>query len=184
MREGLEVVTRLLQHDMPATYEGVYFQVRDATLLPRPGRPGGPPILIGGNGKTRTLPLVAKYASEWNGLFISPESYQALSKRLDYLLVAEGRKPGDVRRSVMVPCQFGFDETDVRRKVEERSKGKFTVEDYIARGFVVGTGNQMVDQISKFGANGVQRIMLQWIDFDDLDGLEAMANSVIPQLNG
>jgi hypothetical protein len=29
---------------------------------------------------------------------------------------------------------------------------------------------------------GVQRVMLQWLDLDDLDGLEAMAHTVLPQL--
>src|SRR5579884_1078810 len=40
--EGLEVITRLLHSDEPVTYEGRYFQLRDAILLPRPQRPGGP----------------------------------------------------------------------------------------------------------------------------------------------
>jgi hypothetical protein len=29
---------------------------------------------------------------------------------------------------------------------------------------------------------GVQRVMLQWLDLDDLDRLEAMAKTVLPQL--
>ncbi len=58
--EGLEVITRLLKSDQPVTFEGEFFQLRDALLLPRPQRSGGPPILIGGNGKKRTLPLIAK----------------------------------------------------------------------------------------------------------------------------
>ena len=51
-REGLEVVTRLLQSESPVTFAGQYYQVHDATLLPRPQRPGGPRILVGGNGQT------------------------------------------------------------------------------------------------------------------------------------
>ncbi len=39
--EGLEVVTRLLNSDEPVTYESRFFQLRGATLLPRPQRPGG-----------------------------------------------------------------------------------------------------------------------------------------------
>ena len=40
--EGMEVVTRLLQSDEAVTFEGKYYQLRGATLLPRPQRPGGP----------------------------------------------------------------------------------------------------------------------------------------------
>ena len=42
MEEGLEVITRLLKSDEPVTYEGKFFQLRGALLLPRPQRPGGP----------------------------------------------------------------------------------------------------------------------------------------------
>ncbi|HET9914732.1 MAG TPA: LLM class flavin-dependent oxidoreductase, partial [Anaerolineales bacterium] len=65
-KEGMEVVTHLLQSDEPVTLEGQYYQLRGATLLPRPQRPGGPRILIGGNGVRRTLSYVVQYASEWN----------------------------------------------------------------------------------------------------------------------
>ena len=77
MQEGLEVVTRLLRSDAPVTYEGRFYQLRGATLLARPQRPGGPPIMIGGNGPKRTLPLVARYADMWNGVFLSPEGFRA-----------------------------------------------------------------------------------------------------------
>jgi hypothetical protein len=33
-----------------------------------------------------------------------------------------------------------------------------------------------------FTEAGVQRVMLQWLGADDLDGLEAVAGSVLPQL--
>ena len=62
LTEALEVTTRLLQSDEPTTFEGQFFQIREATLLPRPQRPGGPQILIGGNGPRRTLPLAARFA--------------------------------------------------------------------------------------------------------------------------
>src|SRR5215208_3284433 len=65
-KEGLEIVTRLLQNENPVTFEGQYYHLHDATLLPRPQRPDGPRILIGGNGVKRTLAYVVQYAREWN----------------------------------------------------------------------------------------------------------------------
>jgi alkanesulfonate monooxygenase SsuD/methylene tetrahydromethanopterin reductase-like flavin-dependent oxidoreductase (luciferase family) len=55
--EGLEVVTRLLRSDEPVSFDGKYFQLREAVLLPRPQRTNGPRILIGGIGPKRTLPF-------------------------------------------------------------------------------------------------------------------------------
>ena len=91
--EGLEVITRLLESDEPSSYAGDYYQIHDAVLLPRPKRPGGPPILIGGNGRNRTLPLAARFADEWNGLYTSFEDYAGLNSRLDELAEENGRDP-------------------------------------------------------------------------------------------
>jgi F420-dependent oxidoreductase-like protein len=102
LEEGLEVITQLLRSDEPVTYEGRFFQLRGATLLPRPQRPGGPPILIGGSGLHRTLPLVARYADIWNGQFLTPEEFQERSSRLDVLLSEVGRPRHSVRRSLLL----------------------------------------------------------------------------------
>ncbi|MCB0132306.1 MAG: LLM class F420-dependent oxidoreductase, partial [Caldilineaceae bacterium] len=100
-QEGLEVVTRLLRSDDPVTFSGDYYTVRDAVLLPQPARAGGPPLLIGGNGPVRTLPLVAQYAEEWNGVYLTPADFAQRNQLLDELLAANGRQPGDVKRSLM-----------------------------------------------------------------------------------
>lgn len=53
--EGLEIISRLLQSDRPFDFKGQFYQLHEATLLPRPQRPGGPPICIGGNGLIELL---------------------------------------------------------------------------------------------------------------------------------
>ena len=176
--EALAVMQALLQHDEPASFSGDYYRIQDATLLPRPQRPGGPPILIGGNGPRRTLPLVAQYAQEWNAVFIPPQRFAELSARLDELAVEQGRQPADIRRSMMTGCFFGKDERDVNRAIERTGR---SADELRERGLIVGTANEIVDQLGALAAVGVQRVMLQWLDLEDLDGLEAMANGVLPQ---
>jgi alkanesulfonate monooxygenase SsuD/methylene tetrahydromethanopterin reductase-like flavin-dependent oxidoreductase (luciferase family) len=83
LEEGLEVISQLLKSDNPVNFTGRYFNITDGILLPRPSRPIGPPLLVGGNGKHRTLPLVARYAQEWNALFIPPLEFVSLNKQLD-----------------------------------------------------------------------------------------------------
>ena len=81
--EGLQVITRLLKSDTPVDFNGTYYQLNEAILLPRPRRPGGPPLLIGGNGVERTLPLVARFAKEWNAVFLPAAKFAASNRRLD-----------------------------------------------------------------------------------------------------
>ncbi len=175
LEEGLEVITRLLRDEERVTFHGRYFHLEDAVLLPRPGRSGGPPLLIGGNGLRRTLPLVARYANEWNAMFLPPERFAALNARLNELLHAAGRDPASVRRSMMTGLVFGRDATELARKLE----GRPPVEELRARGVIVGTPTEVRDQLAALDDAGVQRVMLQWLDLDDLDGLAALADAVL-----
>src|SRR5438270_820173 len=187
--EGLEVVTRLLKSDEPVTYEGRYFQLRGATLLPRPQRPGGPRILIGGNGPKRTLPLVARYADIWNGTFLPPEEFRKRSAILDRLLSEAGRKPGDVQRTLMRGLFFGRDMAELDRRLSWRAEDpnyankslQEVIDILAARDHeIVGTADMVIEQIKAYKAAGVEELMLQWFDIDDIDGLRAFAKSVLP----
>ena len=173
--EGLEVVTRLLQRDEPLTFEGRYYQVRGATLLPRPQRPGGPRILIGGDGN-RTLANVARYADEWNCVMLIPQNFDRKNRRLNELLHEQGRNPDSVRRSMMTGCIFGHDEAALHAKLSARNR---TVGQLRERGFVVGSASQVNEQLQALERAGVQRVMLQWLELDDLTGLEALAKAVL-----
>jgi alkanesulfonate monooxygenase SsuD/methylene tetrahydromethanopterin reductase-like flavin-dependent oxidoreductase (luciferase family) len=171
--EGLEVVTRLLRSDEPVSFEGTYYRLNDALLMPRPKR-RDLPITIGGKGPRRTLPLVAKYAAEWNTPNMPLEEYRQLGARLDRLLKKEGRDPRSVRRSMMTSVVFGRDESELKRKVGDNS-----VETMRARGRVVGTAPQIAEQLRTLAAAGLDRVMLRWEDLDDAAGLRAFGEAVL-----
>ncbi len=190
MEEGLEVITRLLKSDEPVTYEGKFFQLRGALLLPRPQRPGGPRILIGGNGPKRTLPLVARYADIWNATFLSPEAFHERSVTLNQLLQAAGRNPSEVKRTVMLELSFGRDKAELDRKLSWRRDdpqhaGKSlekVIEELSMDGTIVGTPDMIIEQINAYQKAGADELILQWFDLDDIEGLRAFAASVLPQL--
>ena len=178
LEEGLEVVTRLLKHDEPVDFEGEFYRLKEAVLLPRPQRPGGPPLLIGGNGVKHTLPLVAKYAAEWNAVYLPSAQFALRNVRLNELLAAAGRPLASVRRSMMTGLVFGRDESEVQRRLKGRS-----ATDLHERGVIVGLASEVVEQLGQLAQVGVQRVMLQWLELDDLDGLEALARDVLPRVN-
>lgn len=178
-QEGVAVAAQLLRSHTPSSYAGQFFQLHDAVLLPRPQRPGGPRILIGGNGPARTLPLAARYADEWNAHNITAERFATLNQRLDALLPEHGRQPGDVRRSLMTSIIIGRDDADLDRQVAAsgRSLGELR-----ERGYLVGTANAIAEQLGHLAELGVQRLMWQRFDLGDLATLEFMAGHVLPQL--
>lgn len=175
--EGLEVVTRLLASDAPVDYAGAHYQLKQAILLPRPQRPGGPPILVGGNGKQRTLKLAAKYAREWNGVGLTADAYAERVPLLAKYLEQQGRQPSEVKRSVMVRALFGRTAAELASKL---AATPFTADEWRARGALVGEAGQLTEQLAALAAAGCQQVMLQWTDQDDIAGLEALAASMLP----
>ena len=178
-QEALEVISRLMQSNTPVYFEGKYYRLEDAIMLPKPIQVGGPPILIGGNGPKRTLPLVVSHASEWNAVYIPADEFRKLNADLDRLLVEHGRKPSDVKRSLMTGCIFAPQTKQVKDKVAARTEGRFSPEELREQGFVVGTTTEIQEQLGELDGAGVQRVMLQWLDLDDIDGLEALAKGIL-----
>lgn len=174
-QEGLEVITRLLRGGGPVSFTGRFYTLDEAVLLPRPQRPGGPPLLIGGNGPQRTLPLVARYADEWNAVYIPAARFAELSARLDGLLAEQGRPASAVRRSLMTGLFFGRDQAALQELLQDRDPVALR-----ERGILVGAGTAVQEQLHVLAEAGVQRVMLQWLALDDLDGLEALARAVLP----
>lgn len=174
--EGVEVVHRLLKGEGPASFAGKYFHLNEAELLPKPQRTGGPPILIGGRGRKRTLPLVARRADEWNCGFRSTETFAKLNAYLDELLASEGRRPEQVRRTVANTTVFGRDDQEVKRKIDDSGYSEDGIKKF---GMIVGTGQKIADRIGQYEEAGAQRVMLQWLDLEDIDGLEALATAIL-----
>jgi F420-dependent oxidoreductase-like protein len=171
--DALEITTRLFASDEPVSYQGKHFSLDEAILLSRPQRPGGPTILIGGNGPTKTLPLAAQYADEWNGVFLSPETYRERNQLLDGLLEEAGREPGDVKRSLMTEAIVGADDAAVRARAEGKEQAKM----------IIGTPSAVVDRIAQYADAGAERVMLQWLNQDDIAGLELIARDVLPHFH-
>jgi F420-dependent oxidoreductase-like protein len=177
LEDALNIVRQLTRSPQPTSYQGAEFSIDGAMLMPRSPRADGPPIVIGGNGPKRTLPLVAKHADEWNAVFLDADGVRERNVRLDELLAAEGREPGAVKRTLMTRGLVARTEAELAAK-ESPEK----LEELRARGAVVGTPNEIVDRLGRLAEAGVAGVQLQWIDLDDMTGLELIASEVFPQL--
>lgn len=185
LEEALEVITRLLRGDGPASYEGRFFQLREAELLPHPLRGAAFPIMVGGNGPKRTLPLVARYADIWNAVFVRPEEFQTRNESLDGMLSDAGRAPEAVRRTLMTALFFGKDQAALEvwiDRLRERNAELAGMDDdavvayaHANAPFIIGQPEQVRKQLAAYAAAGVSEILLQWLDLDDIDGLRAFA---------
>ena len=85
-------------------------------------------------------------------------------------------RSGSVRRSLMTGLVFGRDDAEARRRLS--LYGASDPAELLPHGTIFGTASAVQDQLGAFAEAGVQRIMLQWLDLNDADGLEALAQAV------
>jgi hypothetical protein len=70
----------------------------------------------------------------------------------------------------MTGLVFGHDEAALLDHLQGRDPAALR-----ERGVIVGTPGALQGQLSTLAQAGVQRVMLQWLALDDLDGLAALA---------
>ncbi len=178
--EGVEVLEQLMRSEQPVDFTGKYYSMKQAIILPKSQRSGGPPILIGGNGRRRTLPLAARFADEWNAIFLSVEDFKKLNAHLDALLLQQNRPPEAVKRSMMLGCVFAQERGTLIAMLNARRAGLEDLEAWRAKGYLVGNAEEIREQLKDYQSAGLQGVMIQWLDLDDLASLESLAKGIIP----
>jgi alkanesulfonate monooxygenase SsuD/methylene tetrahydromethanopterin reductase-like flavin-dependent oxidoreductase (luciferase family) len=104
--EFIEIVDQMLRNPT-TTYQGQYYQIKDAAMSPNPIQRPRPPLTLAAAGAT-TLKVAARYADTWNsfgkfnatsedGLTITRER----SQMLDEYCAKIGRDPETIRRSFL-----------------------------------------------------------------------------------
>lgn len=150
------------------------------------------PLLLGGKGERRTLPLVAREAAEWNYSALDADVYKQRSEVLDANCREIGRDPASIRRSVMVSYIIGRDRKELREralKLKEvvpspriqSSDADQILEEQRKRWFV-GEPAEIAEQMQQHAELGVQLFMLQHFLLDDRDALELLAQEVAPAI--
>jgi alkanesulfonate monooxygenase SsuD/methylene tetrahydromethanopterin reductase-like flavin-dependent oxidoreductase (luciferase family) len=107
LEDQLEIATRLFTGNV-VSYQGKRVGLADAQLRPLPVQSPRPPIWIGGSGRTRTLPLAARFADVWHTN--RRGSYDELSAELDRLAEQAGRDPRSIRRAASLSLSESLDE--------------------------------------------------------------------------
>jgi F420-dependent oxidoreductase-like protein len=92
--EGLAVLESLLTNDR-TTFDGRHYTFRDAMNNPKPVQ-SRVPVCIGGTGKTRTLPLAARYADHWNCGGTDAARFAECRDVLHAACAAIGRDPAEI----------------------------------------------------------------------------------------
>ena len=100
--EAIKLIDLLMRNDV-ATFDGRYYQVKDAPFRPGPVQKPRPPLTLGAHGP-RMLRVVARYADRWNS-YGTVEELRARNALIDQHCLASDRDPGEIIRSFYVRTQ-------------------------------------------------------------------------------
>lgn len=184
LAEQLEVITGLWSTRPGDTYDfqGEHYRLAGSPALPKPvqtgGHRGGPPIIIGGNGRSRTPALAARYADEFNLPFVGLPAAARQIMRVRAACDRIGRDPGTLRWSAALTLCVGRTAAEVVRRAAAAGS---TVEQLRGHA-LVGSPQEVLDVIGRYGELGVQRIYLQLIDIRDLEQIRTVADEVLPRV--
>ncbi len=96
-REAVEVLDQLLRNDT-SSYQGAFYQLKEATMRPRPVQLPRPPFVLAAH-KQKMLRIVAEYADTWYS-FGTVEEMRARNQILDEQCAQIGRDPKAIVRSL------------------------------------------------------------------------------------
>lgn len=183
--EGAARYVRALGVGEPVTLEQPYYALRKAENYPLPTH-GRLRIVIGGRGEKRTLRIAAEFADEWNVTRVDPDGFRQKREVLAKHCIALRRDPETIARSLMIPVAIGRDRSDVARRIAAARAvfPQMPADEaaWRAASFLVGTPGEIVESLHRWEAAGVQRVLLQMLDQEDLAAIELFARHVLPQV--
>ncbi|MBE7555907.1 MAG: LLM class flavin-dependent oxidoreductase [Anaerolineales bacterium] len=172
LEEAVQIVKKLWT-EAPASFEGVYYRLKNAYAEPRP-QPV-PPLLIGGGGEQLTLRVVAKYADWWN---ISGGSYDNYAHKLKVLrrhCEAVGRDYHEIVKTWSAEAvAVAETETEAQHVAAASPYNEYSI---------IGTPAQVAEQLQAFVDLGVTYLIVRLLDFPDTAGIELFAQEVMPRLS-
>ena len=184
LEETVQVV-RALWADETVTFEGKHLRFDGAYCDPKPLQ-ARPPLWIGGGGERVTLRIAAEYADATNwqvGLDAFRHKSGVLARHCD----AVGRPFDAIVRTLGPDCRLFATEADLRAWLASPDGGDLwgpgDPDDYV-RDNLVGTAEQVTEQVQAFVDAGCREFVLWFRDYPDAESLERFATDVRPNVHG
>jgi alkanesulfonate monooxygenase SsuD/methylene tetrahydromethanopterin reductase-like flavin-dependent oxidoreductase (luciferase family) len=157
------------------TLHGDHVQLQAARCAPAPVQERLP-IVIGGGGEQRTIPLAARVADGWNvPLSPAPDAARKVALLRDHEARA-GRAPGSVEASLTVGLCFDTAQLPARYGARHEA---------LRPAIAHGSTQQVIDTLAAYVEAGADRIVLSLrapFDQSIRDDLDRVADDVLPAL--
>lgn len=187
--EEQAAIVRAQFTDEVVSFAGDHYRLQELQPLPHPLQ-SPVPLIIGGSSGSRSAALAARVADEYNHVMASVDDLPERQARLDAACEQVGRDPATLARSQMTGCVVGHTQEQVLARVERvmakaGAEGDPTsfVEQQTGR-WVIGTVEEVRDQLGRLEELGVERIMLQHLVHEDLEMVALIGDELVSEGSG
>ncbi len=156
--ETLDMFRLLCTTDGPVTYDGRSYRLDEAIFEPKPIRPSGIPVLVGGSG-TRLKRIAACHADLFNG-FAAPWEWPAVNAELDAAVRGAGRPEGALRRVAYVFAELSGDRDREDALVDLFRRSRGGSDDEVRRRLLLGRPAHDAAVLRSFADAGVDLVVV------------------------
>ena len=186
--EALSVIKAIWTEE-PASFSGRYYSLDEAPQMPKPVQQPHPPIIVGGRGD-RTLRIAAKHADDYNQIAPLEEAKVNLA-RMQAVCDETGRDFSAMRRSIQIQIKLTGDKAEVEQAVArgaslatQKTDLYATPEDQVRDSMLLGSPEEIVDQLGRWTEAGVGHFILMTPRPFDASVMERFASEVAPHFAG
>lgn len=181
--ETIEICRRLWRPER-VSYRGRYFALEDAVLEPKPHRPGGPPIWIGG-GAEGALGRAARLGDGWFPISATGEAFGQGLARIRTLMKEAGRDPDALLPAFYATVNVNPDRRQAERELRGFIEGYYGVPfEAIAtrQGCVAGPAEECLEWLAGFIRAGAKHLVLRFGGPDQMVQLRSATRDLLPGL--
>ena len=152
LEESLIIYKRMTTQEK-ASFEGEYYQIKDAINQPKPIQEPHPPLWVCGGGEKVTLKLLARYG-DYGNWDVDVDGFISKSNILKQHCETENRNFDDIGKTLHTNVIIGDNQSDLNNKLEKISEATSIPKDIYLKKPLVGVKNEVFEKIDEFETHG------------------------------
>ena len=176
LEEAIQIIRKMWTEEPSASFDGQYYQIKNAFCNPKPIQKPSPPIMVGGSGERQTLRIVAKYADACN-IFGSAETVKRKLSILKEHCRSVGRDYDSILKTKLGVVVIDDDKEMARKRLQQIIKG--IPEEQINEFAIYGTPEDVLRQKESFEDAGIQYLIVDLDPSREIEALDIFANNII-----
>ena len=180
--ETLEICRALWTRD-GVSFAGKHFVIEDAGVEPKPHRPGGPPIWIGGSG-----PTALREAARFDAWFPTGPSVEFFSQHwpgVQTAARAAGRDPASITGAAYLTLALDRDAAAAERRMDSFLETYYAAPARVIRARQAGYAGPIegcVEWVQRWIDAGATHLALRFAGGDQLAQVDEVATKLVPRL--